>query len=375
MAENDPDPGRLRIRPASAGTPTSISCAGAANGDSYGFEVYKSIRMPPAAPTRSKRRRSTRPSAVSSATVSWRRTGATSPRGGRRKYYRITDSGRAVYAKNLADWTATQRIINTLLTVKVTAMNTTDPNIHRLLDQAFAGVAMTPETQDLKEEIRGNLVARVAELQAGGMDAAKAGSTAVRELGDVRELVDAGRHRQGPQPAHRQPRAAEARLRARARSCSRSCSLPAPSSPRSRRSGWWSFRRRRILLIGLLAFALPVGLVTADALRQETTVHHRLACAAALLGFGAAALALAAGLVFAGSLVHRPEPALAADRRHPAGLGRHHRVRLASGVTQTNRTEAHGCCSSAPATTSTPRSRTVSRRTPRRPRGSGSTPS
>jgi PadR family transcriptional regulator, regulatory protein PadR len=40
--------------------------------------------------------------------------------GGRRKYYRITDAGRAVYARNVSDWNATQRIINTLLAVKET---------------------------------------------------------------------------------------------------------------------------------------------------------------------------------------------------------------------------------------------------------------
>ena len=38
--------------------------------------------------------------------------------GGRRKYYRITDSGRAVYLRNVRDWVATQHIINTLLNVK-----------------------------------------------------------------------------------------------------------------------------------------------------------------------------------------------------------------------------------------------------------------
>ena len=45
-------------------------------------------------------------------------------------------------------------------------MPTTD-NIHRYLDEAFADVPHTPETADLKEEIRGNLQARVAELETG----------------------------------------------------------------------------------------------------------------------------------------------------------------------------------------------------------------
>jgi PadR family transcriptional regulator PadR len=38
--------------------------------------------------------------------------------GGRRRYYRITDAGRATFTKNVRDWTATQRIINTLLNQK-----------------------------------------------------------------------------------------------------------------------------------------------------------------------------------------------------------------------------------------------------------------
>lgn len=63
-------------------------------------------------------------------------------------------------------------------------MNT---EIHRLLDEAFAGVEMTPETQDLKEEIRANLVARVDELEAQGVPDAAA--RAMAELGDVRDLL------------------------------------------------------------------------------------------------------------------------------------------------------------------------------------------
>ncbi|MGA5305032.1 PadR family transcriptional regulator [Nucisporomicrobium flavum] len=35
--------------------------------------------------------------------------------GGRRKYYRITDAGRAVYRRNAAAWAATRDIIDTLL--------------------------------------------------------------------------------------------------------------------------------------------------------------------------------------------------------------------------------------------------------------------
>ncbi len=68
-------------------------------------------------------------------------------------------------------------------------MNADSSDIHRLLDEAFAGVIMTPELQDLKEELRGNLAARSAELQARGTDAAAAARTAVAELGDIPELI------------------------------------------------------------------------------------------------------------------------------------------------------------------------------------------
>jgi hypothetical protein len=85
--------------------------------------------------------------------------------------------------------------------------------IHRLLDEAFVGIEVTPEVQDLKEEMRANLVARVEELQASGVGPGEAARRAIAELGDVRAIVDetvraAGdapawqRHRVRPRPAY-----------------------------------------------------------------------------------------------------------------------------------------------------------------------------
>jgi hypothetical protein len=75
----------------------------------------------------------------------------------------------------------------------------TGGDIHRLLDDAFAGVEMTPDAQDLKEEVRANLLARVAELEASGVAPADAAPQAISELGDVRALlVESG---VGPQGA------------------------------------------------------------------------------------------------------------------------------------------------------------------------------
>ncbi len=65
----------------------------------------------------------------------------------------------------------------------------TEQNVHRILDQAFAGVELTPEVQDLKEEIRANLVERIAELQVTGHAPDDAVRIAVDEVGDLRAVV------------------------------------------------------------------------------------------------------------------------------------------------------------------------------------------
>ena len=62
-------------------------------------------------------------------------------------------------------------------------------DIHRLLDAAFADIEMTPEAQDLKEEVRANLMARVADLESAGTSPVDAAQQAIDELGDLHELV------------------------------------------------------------------------------------------------------------------------------------------------------------------------------------------
>jgi DNA-binding PadR family transcriptional regulator len=71
----------------------------------YGFEIYKTIKE---ATLYATFRRLVKDGLVD---AYW----GDETQGGRRKYYRITDAGRAVYTRNVADWNATQRIINTLL--------------------------------------------------------------------------------------------------------------------------------------------------------------------------------------------------------------------------------------------------------------------
>lgn len=66
-------------------------------------------------------------------------------------------------------------------------MNT---DIHRLLDEAFLGIEMTPDAQDLKEEVRANLMSRADELEAAGVSPGDAAQQAIAELGDVRALLE-----------------------------------------------------------------------------------------------------------------------------------------------------------------------------------------
>lgn len=152
-------------------------------------------------------------------------------------------------------------------------MNT---DIHRLLDEAFAGIEMTPDAQDLKEEVRANLVARVSELEERGTAPAEAARTAIAELGDVRDLLgetDATPVRNGGHDDY-----ARHRVRPKAGFVVRvvvwsiaavigivvgtlgaTGILPLPIGP----------------IIGLYGFAsTALGLLVGDALAQETTTNH-----------------------------------------------------------------------------------------------------
>lgn len=193
-------------------------------------------------------------------------------------------------------------------------MNATDPirrstDVHRLLDDAFAGVELTPEVQDLKEEIRDNLLSRVAELEASGIEPSDAARRAMIELGDVRALVDDS----ATTPMQvRVESASAAALRNRVR--------PKPG-----------FVVRTVLLsivaaaalvvlalalvgvlslatgvlIGLAAvFGAALGVVTADALRQETTANHPLPTGRAV-AFGSSTGLLLAGLAFTAIVIMR----------------------------------------------------------------------
>lgn len=180
-------------------------------------------------------------------------------------------------------------------------MNT---DLHRLLDEAFAGIEMTPAAQDLKEEIRANLTARVDDLVAAGTSPAEAAQSAIAELGDVRALVDddpaaatapgwealSARNRVRPKPGFVVRTVLLSLLAAAALvGILLAVLLVHPAA-----AG---------LIAGLGAVvAVSLGTVTADALLQETTTSHPLPAGRAI-GFGLATggtlLALGLGGAFA----------------------------------------------------------------------------
>ncbi len=85
------------------------------DGDRYGFEIYKAIRDATGGRHEIKEatlyatyRRLVKDGLVE---AYW----GDESQGGRRKYYRLTDAGRAVYRTNVAAWVATRDVIDTLL--------------------------------------------------------------------------------------------------------------------------------------------------------------------------------------------------------------------------------------------------------------------
>jgi hypothetical protein len=195
-------------------------------------------------------------------------------------------------------------------------MNATDPirrstDVHRLLDEAFAGVELTPEVQDLKEEIRDNLLFRVAELEASGIEPSDAARRAMAELGDVRAIVDDGAVAPS---AVRAESASAAALRNRVRPKpgfvvrTVLLSIVAAVALALLVSGLIGVLSLGTgMLIGLCAvFGVALGVVTADALCQETTANHPLPTRRAA-AFGAASGVLLAGLSFTAVVVVRLE--------------------------------------------------------------------
>jgi hypothetical protein len=170
---------------------------------------------------------------------------------------------------------------------------TTGLEIHRLLDEAFAGIEMTAEAQDLKEEMRGNLSVRASELEQSGLPADAAARRAIAELGNVRSIVDDleapgtriapwNRNRVRPQAAYVVRTVVESVVGAAGLAV-----VAVPFFGVDVALAW------QLAVVG--AVAVIAGFIVADALRQETTTNYPVPRARAFGYGGATTLALAGG--------------------------------------------------------------------------------
>ncbi|WP_433375755.1 permease prefix domain 1-containing protein [Actinoplanes sp. CA-142083] len=164
-------------------------------------------------------------------------------------------------------------------------------DVHRLLDEAFAGIEMTPERQDLKEEVRANLVARTAELHAEGVSGSAAARRAMEELGDIRTLIDETK-------TSAYATSTVLRVRPRPVFVLRTVILSAVGVTGlavlalAATAGGVPLAGEAV---AALAVAVAGGAITADALRQETTSNHPMPTGRAA-GYGVGTLLVLAGL-------------------------------------------------------------------------------
>lgn len=192
--------------------------------------------------------------------------------------------------------------------------------IHRLLDEAFAGVDTTAEVQDLKEEMRANLSVRVAELVQTGLPADAAAQRAISELGDIRSIVDDTRAVTGSAPPW-----ATQRVRPRPSYVVRTVVLATIAAVPLAAIVFAALGDavpRPWPVISVSVLAVIGGVIVGDALRQETTTNYPMprprslgyavATALVLVAAGCGALAvredrlpwlIAGGLAIAASIV------------------------------------------------------------------------
>lgn len=168
--------------------------------------------------------------------------------------------------------------------------------IHRLLDEAFAGITMTAEVQDLKEEMRANLIVRMADLERTGLSTDEAARRAIAELGDVRSIIDETGEAAGDAPPW-----ARNRVRPRPAYVVRTVVLSTVVAA--------ALAVVVVSLFGLdiaavgqviavAVIAASVGAIVGDALRQETTTNYPVPVRRAV-GYGAATVLGLAGLGYA----------------------------------------------------------------------------
>jgi len=174
---------------------------------------------------------------------------------------------------------------------------TANLTIHRLLDDAFAGAPSTRAMQDLKEELRANLVARVEELENAGVAPAEAARRAFAEVGDFQSFLDEAVEdlTGADSPADEWRRH---QVKWRAGFVVRASILPilaATGLALAFLTGAGVIPGAAAAAAGMMtAFAVLLGFVCADSLQQETATSYPMPRARAI-GYGVGLAILLAG--------------------------------------------------------------------------------
>ncbi|NVM94934.1 permease prefix domain 1-containing protein [Arthrobacter wenxiniae] len=184
-------------------------------------------------------------------------------------------------------------------------------NIHRHLDEAFAGRAMTPELQGLKEEIRSNLAARVDELRGNGAAEEEAAATAIAALGDIGQIIRQESPGEADEPASLGVAQAPEYARSRVRRSSGFAigtvlvSVAAVAAMLLFVMVLGPYGNPGLAVLSALVAAMSTGTIVAWSLRQETSqnfpvpprraVSYGLAAAAAVVGLALCTLVTMAG--------------------------------------------------------------------------------
>ena len=170
------------------------------------------------------------------------------------------------------------------------------------VDRLFAGYEATPEIEDFKEEITGNLKERIKALTSKGLDEEKAFDQATTELGDITTIADdVGRRKRNEAIGQMYMKVKVPVTRVTAVGLTAASGLLLLALGLVLITFFGSARGARPFGASAVLLAASCGLYTYFGLTQETAAHfamaHRRAlaygmtCCAAFLGMGLAAAA------------------------------------------------------------------------------------
>lgn len=105
--------------------------------------------------------------------------------GARRRYYSITELGRAALDQNRKDWNESKQIIDKLINGVIKMYE----NLRKRVDELFQNAPKTRRVNDFKEELMANLIDKYNDLTASGKSEEDAINETIDSVGDVDELI------------------------------------------------------------------------------------------------------------------------------------------------------------------------------------------